>query len=40
LCHRGCGWQFLIRWLGYSPHHDEWLPMADLNDCKVLDLWY
>ena len=37
---RGCGWQFLVRWLGYGPHHNEWLPAADLKDCEVLDLWY
>jgi hypothetical protein len=37
---RGCGWQFLVHWLGYGSHHDEWLPAANLNDCEVLDLWY
>jgi hypothetical protein len=37
---RGRGWQFLVRWLGYGPHHNEWLPAADLKDCEVLDLWY
>jgi len=37
---RGRGWQFLVRWTGYGPHHDEWLPAAELNDCEALDLWY
>jgi len=37
---RGCGWQFLVRWLGYGPHHNKWLPATELKDCEVLDLWY
>jgi hypothetical protein len=37
---RGRGWQFLVRWVGYPPHHNEWLPAIDLKDCEALDLWY
>jgi hypothetical protein len=37
---RGRGWQFLVRWVGYPPHHNEWLPAVDLKDCEALDLWY
>jgi hypothetical protein len=36
--HQGRGWQFLVRWLGYLPHHNEWLPAADVNDCEALDV--
>jgi hypothetical protein len=39
-CRRGRGWQFLVRWLGYLPHHNKWLPAADVNDCEALDVWY
>ena len=38
--HRGRGWQFLVHGSGYGPHHDKWLPAAELNDCEALDLWY
>ena len=37
---RGRGWQFLVRWLGYPPEHNEWLPSADVKDCEALDVWY
>lgn len=37
---RGRGWHFLVRWVGYPPHHNEWLPAVDLKDCEALDLWY
>ena len=39
-CHCGRGWQFLVHWLGYPPEHNEWLPAADVKDCKALDVWY
>jgi hypothetical protein len=38
--HRGCGWQFLVQWLGYGPEHDQWLPASELEECEVLDVWY
>jgi len=37
---RGRGWQFLVRWLGYGPQHDLWLPANELSDCEALDNWY
>jgi hypothetical protein len=37
---RGRGYQFLVRWLGYGPEHDEWIASAELNDCEALDRWY
>ena len=37
---RGKGWQFLIRWYGYGPEDDEWLPARNLEDCEALDKWY
>ena len=27
---------FLIRWLGYGPEHDSWVPMANLDNCPDL----
>lgn len=29
-------WHFLVRWKGYSPAHDLWVPEADLNCTKML----
>jgi len=37
---RGRGYQFLIRWKGYGPEDDEWLPASLLEDCEALDIWY
>jgi ''chromo'' (CHRromatin Organisation MOdifier) domain./Integrase core domain. len=37
---RGKGWQFLVRWTGYGPEHDAWLPTKSLEDCEALDRWY
>ena len=37
---RGRGYQFLIRWKGYGPEADEWLPATLLEDCEALDRWY
>ena len=36
---RGCGIQYLVRWIGYGPEHDHWLAGSTLNDCEVLDVW-
>jgi hypothetical protein len=35
----GRGWQYLVRWSGYSPEHDRWLPRTALEDCEVLNHW-
>jgi hypothetical protein len=37
---RGRGWQFLVRWTGYGPEEDRWLPASSLDDCEALDRWY
>ena len=29
---RGNSWQYLVRWLGYGPEHDEWVHEAELAD--------
>ena len=25
-------WQYLVRWLGYGPEHNEWVHEAELSD--------
>ena len=35
----GCGMQYLIRWLGYGPGEDEWLPGSELANNAALDDW-
>ena len=35
----GRGWQYLVRWFGYGPEHDEWLSRWELEDCEALDVW-
>jgi hypothetical protein len=36
---RGRGSQYLVRWSGYGPEHDCWLPGSALEDCEALDRW-
>jgi hypothetical protein len=36
---QGRGWSFLVRWTGYGPEEDRWLPGAELDDCEALDQW-
>ncbi len=36
---RGRGFQYLVRWVGFSEAHDEWLPRRELEDCEALDIW-
>ena len=36
---RGRGYQYLVRWSGYSENDDLWLPQRELEDCEALDRW-
>lgn len=31
--------QYLVRWHGYGPEEDRWLPGRELKDCEALDIW-
>lgn len=35
--HCGCGWCYLVRWVGYGFKGDRWLPGRELADCEALD---
>ena len=35
----GRGVQYLVRWHGYGPEDDHWLPGHELDDCEALDTW-
>jgi hypothetical protein len=36
---RGRGWSYLVRWSGYGPEEDRWLPGVEVADCEALDRW-
>lgn len=36
---QGRGTQYLVRWQGYGPEEDRWLPGCELQDCEALDIW-
>jgi hypothetical protein len=36
---RGRGWQYLVRWKGYGPGDDEWLPRREVEETIALDEW-
>jgi hypothetical protein len=36
---RGRGYQYLVRWSGYSENDDLWVPQCELEDCEALDRW-
>jgi hypothetical protein len=33
------GKQYLVRWMGYGPEHDLWLPRSELIDVEALERW-
>jgi hypothetical protein len=35
----GRGWQYLVRWKGYGPGDDEWLPRRELEETVALGEW-
>ncbi|PSS05113.1 hypothetical protein PHLCEN_2v3940 [Hermanssonia centrifuga] len=36
---RGRGWQYLVRWVGFGPEHDLWLPGSQVDDLEALDIF-
>ncbi|CAA7258848.1 unnamed protein product [Cyclocybe aegerita] len=36
---RGRGWQYKVRWEGYAPEDETWLPRRELEDTEALDVW-
>ena len=36
---QGHGHQYLVRWLGYRPEHDLWLPQSELINTKALQTY-
>ena len=36
---RGCGYQYLVQWVGHGPEEDRWLPQHELEECKALNVW-
>ncbi len=31
--------EYLVRWAGYGPEHDSWLPASELADVQALDVY-
>jgi hypothetical protein len=36
---RGRGKQYLVRWEGYGPEFDRWVPGKEMEDTTALDVW-
>lgn len=32
----GSGWEYLVRWLGWSPEHDSWEPESNISDRTLI----
>ena len=35
----GCGYKYLVWWVGYSEEENRWLPRRELEDTEALDIW-
>ena len=35
----GCGYRYLVRWIGYGAEENHWLKGAKLKDTEALDIW-
>jgi hypothetical protein len=36
---RGKGYQYLVRYVGYGPEDDRWLPGAEVDELEAMDRW-
>ena len=36
---QGKGYQYLVRYVGYGPEDDRWLPGAEVQDLEALEKW-
>jgi hypothetical protein len=36
---RGKGYQYLVRYVGYGPEDDRWLPGAEVDELEAMDKW-
>ena len=36
---QGKGWQYLVRWKGYGPGDDEWMPRREIEETVALGEW-
>jgi hypothetical protein len=36
---RGKGYQYLVRYVGYGPEDDRWLPGVEVEELEAMDQW-